>query len=106
MRSVDRVLIGLGLVVWLPAIPFAIALIIGNGAGCTLSENDVHPCVIAGIDLGLPLTLMALMGWVVIAMLPFMALTLVAGVVWGCVRIGLTWRRRRRTQRAADRPAP
>lgn len=85
--------IGLGLAAGLPAIPSAIASIIGNGAGCTLSEDDVHPCVIAGIDLGLPLTLMAPMGWGVIAMLPVMALTLVAGVVWGGVRIGLAWRR-------------
>lgn len=92
MRTVERTLLGLGLLVWLPAIPFALALLAASLTGCLLSKGAVHPCIVAGIDFGPPLTLMALMTWVVIALLPFMALTLVVGLGWGLVRLVLVWR--------------
>lgn len=98
MRTVERTLFGLGLLVWLPAIPFALALLAAGLTGCVLSESAMNPCVIAGVDFGPPLTLMALMGWVVIAMLPFMALTLVVGLGWGLVRLVLVWRRARQAR--------
>ncbi|WP_204262992.1 hypothetical protein [Methylobacterium sp. BTF04] len=107
--SWERALLYVGLLVWLPAIPFALALAIANFTGCELSENDVRPCVVAGLDIGLPLTLMGLMGWLVIALLPFMALTLLAGAAWGFVRLIVAWRRSIRTRKtpkpdfAADR---
>jgi hypothetical protein len=72
---------------------FGIALAIGDLAGCELSEAEVRSCVIGGFDLGLPLTMMSIMGWIVLALLPFMALTLGIGCLWAAVRIGRHVRR-------------
>ena len=88
------------LLVWLPALMFGIALAVGDLAGCDLSEAEVRPCVIGGIDFGLPLTMMSVMGWVVLALLPFMALTLGIGSLRAAVRIGRHVRHAVRAQSA------
>lgn len=88
-------------VVWLPALLFATALIVANAAGCQLNEARVMPCVIAGIDFGAPLTMMGIMGWLVLALLPFMALTLVGRVGWGAVLL-IKAARRAAARRAAE----
>ncbi len=86
-RPVGRAVLVGCLLVWLPALMFGIALAVGNLAECELSEAEVRPCVIGGFDLGLPLTVMSVMGWIVLALLPFMALTLGIGRLWAAVRI-------------------
>ena len=112
-RLAARAFLAVSLLVWLPAVPFGIALSVGTLAGCERSEATVRPCVIARLDFGLPLTLMGIMGWFVVALLPLMALTLLIGVLWGGLRLaGAMWaavrssRAGRGRSPAASRAAP
>ena len=57
-------LIAATVIVWLPFAIFLVALALSSATGCALNEATVNPCVIAGIDLGGPLTDALIGGWV------------------------------------------
>ncbi|KMO41300.1 hypothetical protein VQ02_06020 [Methylobacterium variabile] len=80
------VLLGL-LIVWMPAILLALSLIVTRLTGCQVNEARAHPCRIAGIDIGGTLYTMMVMGWLVIPLLPFMALSLIGGAVAGVLAL-------------------
>lgn len=85
-------------IVWLPALACITSMVVGDLAGCQLGEAGVQPCTIAGIDVGGPLAMMFVMGWLAIALVPFMVVTLILSVIV----IGLAmWRRVR--QRVIER---
>lgn len=83
-RGNRRRLVLLGvLVVWTPFLLLILALVVARLTGCAVDEGGVHPCRIAGIDIGRLLYRMMVMGWLVLPLLPFMALTAIGGVVAG-----------------------
>ncbi|WP_407529196.1 hypothetical protein [Methylobacterium oryzisoli] len=79
---------------WLPALLFAAGLSLAGLTGCPVNEAQVQPCRVAGIDIGGLLYGLTMMGWIVIALLPVMLLTLLAGLVGGAVAL---WRARRQS---------
>jgi hypothetical protein len=76
-----------------PIISVVIAGSIANAHGCRLDENGIYPCLINGVDYGRELATMAMMGWLMLATLPFGAM---AGFVLLviCVLHFISWRRR------------
>lgn len=67
------------IVIWLPVILLTIAILVSSIADCRLDEGSAHPCVILGVDLGNLLYSFAVSGWLMLATLPFMALTV---LIW------------------------
>lgn len=57
-------------VAFLPLFSVAIAGGIANANGCELDEGSVHPCVVAGTDMGETLYAMGVMGWLMLATIP------------------------------------
>lgn len=96
-----RVVLLATVIVWLPALACITSMVVGDLAGCQLSEAGVRPCVIAGIDAGGPLAMMFIMGWLAIALVPFMAVTLILSVI---VIGAAVWRHVR--QRGLERQTP
>ncbi|MGN7124943.1 hypothetical protein [Methylorubrum thiocyanatum] len=66
-------------VVWMPALLFALGFALVHLTGCRADEASAHPCLVAGIDIGGLLYALLMMGWLVVLLLPFMLLTL---VIW------------------------
>ena len=68
---------------WAPVVLAVLSSVAASALGCTVNEAAVHPCTVAGLDIGEPLAVMFLMGWVAILALPAMLGTLVGWfVVW------------------------
>lgn len=67
---------GLLIVLWmvLPLLSVFTAYTIGNAFNCQVDEGGVHPCVVAGQDIGEPLYTMGVLGW-------FMFITIPSGLV-------------------------
>ncbi|TGE01753.1 hypothetical protein [Methylobacterium nonmethylotrophicum] len=80
------------LIVWTPAILLAVALILARLTGCEVNEARSNPCRVAGLDIGGLLHTMMVTGWLVIPLLPVMALTLIGGVVAGGLALFGIWR--------------
>lgn len=76
-------------IVWTPALMLALGLGLAFLTGCRVDEGSRHPCVVCGFDLGGLLYTLTMMGWLMIPMLPFMALSILFGVgagLWALVR--------------------
>ncbi len=87
------------LIVVLGAGPLILALIAGGIAGvlgCTLNEGGVYPCPFIGHDLGEPLVVMFVLGWLAFATLPFALIALGVWFATLCIYVFARWRRRRR----------
>jgi hypothetical protein len=86
-------------IVFVSASPLLCALIAGviaNTLGCQLDEGNVHPCLIAGVDLGEILYAMGVLGWLTLATMPMGALALVGWLVaLAVIATRSIWRRRR-----------
>jgi hypothetical protein len=87
-------LIAIVIIAIAPLIPSLIALAIATPLGCELNEGGTAPCVIAGVDFGVPLTVMALTGIFVVFTLP---LGLILFSIW-CIAAGVVFFRRRRSR--------
>ena len=75
--------------------------IIAQVLGCQLDEGNIHPCSLAGIELGAVLYGMGVMGWLTLATIPFGGLAL---LLWGAAAIvlaGRTWWHRRQAETGA-----
>lgn len=77
-----------------PIIPVLTAGVIAGIFSCPLDEGSVHPCIIAGYDMGDTLYAMGVMGWGMLATLPLggflfalSAITFVAQLIWRIIRI-------------------
>ncbi|MET7241837.1 hypothetical protein ABZT49_00555 [Methylobacterium sp. EM32] len=79
-------LLGLA-IVWTPFLLLLLSLAIARLTGCEVNEGRANPCRIAGLDIGGALYAMMVMGWLVLPLLPFMALSLVGGAVAGIVAL-------------------
>jgi hypothetical protein len=74
----------------LPIVSVFLAMGLASYGGCQLDEGSVHPCVIAGVDLGETLYGMAVAGWFAIGTLPILA---ALALVWAAIE---AWRFARR----------
>ncbi|RDE08544.1 hypothetical protein [Pelagibacterium lacus] len=81
------VLVALG-----PVISVYLAYLVAEPNGCRLDEAGVYPCVINGVDYGGLLAGMAIMGWLMLASIPFGAVALAVWVIVLLVHL-LYWRR-------------
>lgn len=73
-----------------PLLSTLIAGAMASAHGCPLDEGSVHPCIVAGKDIGEMLYSMGVMGWLMLITLPT---GLIAGVVILVVFIVLRVRR-------------
>lgn len=78
-------------IVWTPFLLLVLSLVLARLTGCEVNEARANPCRIAGIDIGGLLYSTMVMGWVVIPLLPFMALTLIGGLATGIVALVRAW---------------
>ena len=95
MRQLRGLFIGyfvIALAAGWPLMSVVIAGTVASWNGCTLHEGFVNPCVVNGRDVGETLYAMGVMGWFMLATLPFGA---IAFVVWTLVWL---WLHRRRTK--------
>ena len=53
-----------------PILSVLCAVTIASLLDCKLSEGDAHPCICLGVDIGVPLTFLSIMGWLAIITLP------------------------------------
>jgi hypothetical protein len=77
MRNVRSLLIGYAVIAMLTGWPVVLATVAGVTAslyGCTLNEAGVHPCVVAGRDVGPTLYSMGMTAWFLIALIPLGAI--------------------------------
>lgn len=74
---------------WLPAILVAIAIGVRGLTGCQVDEGNVHPCPVAGYDIGDLLNTFFVSGWLMLATLPFMMLT---ALIWAARAVFLVGR--------------
>ncbi|MFC0407713.1 hypothetical protein [Roseomonas elaeocarpi] len=79
------------LLVWTPAILLVLGLILTRLTGCAVDEAGRHPCRIAGIDIGGLIQVLVMMGWLMIPLLPLMALTVLGGLAVGAMMLFGAW---------------
>ncbi len=92
-RWIRRTAIGLGIVSALCLLPVAAVLLsigLAQLGGCTLNEAAVHPCIIAGHDLGHFLYSLSIFVWLMLITGPILMLALAAWIMLGVV--ALAWR--------------
>jgi hypothetical protein len=69
--------------------------------GCTVNESSPTPCVVFGVDIGRPLYILRVMGWLGIVTLPSGGIALVLYTVF-VVAESMIARRKRRAQARAE----
>ncbi|MEP9377624.1 hypothetical protein ABLE91_12970 [Aquabacter sp. CN5-332] len=97
IRAYSLSLLCIALFALFPVISVALVSLVATAAGCTVNEGGVHPCLIAGADLGGLLYTMGVLGWLGLVTLPVGAILL---AVWAVLLLGhLGWRALRRPPR-------
>jgi hypothetical protein len=77
----------------LPLLSVAGASVVASLGGCPLDEGSIHPCIIAGMDLGEQLYTAGVLGWLMLVTIPAGILASVGlGIIW--LVHYLVWRRR------------
>lgn len=80
------------LIVWTPFLLLVLSLVVTRLTECMVNEAGAQPCRIASLDVGGLLYTLMMMGWLVIPLLPFMALTLIGAAVAGVLALfGIRW---------------
>ncbi|WP_312794716.1 hypothetical protein [Tianweitania sp.] len=77
-----------------PLLATLLAAAVAMPLGCEINEAGTAPCVIAGVDFGVPLTVLALMGFFLIYTVP---LGLIFLLIW-CIAAGVIFYRRSRSR--------
>ena len=80
------VLIIATILAWLPAICLVVTVGVAAATGCRVDEGSVHPCIVAGHDIGDALYAGLMMVWAIVLAFPFMIGTVVLWVFF------LRWR--------------
>ena len=75
-----------------PVISLLTSIGIANAGGCQLDEGNVHPCPLLGVDFGMPLYAMAVLGWMTLMTVPLGGMAL---AVWAVAALVLYIRARR-----------
>jgi hypothetical protein len=84
MRALRIVMIVIVALCLLPFVSLAISLGLADLGACQLDEGSVHPCLIAGVDLGAALYAMSVVAWVGIVAVP---LLMAALLLWGGIEL-------------------
>lgn len=95
VRVTVRVLAAVTGLVWLIPIHFALAMALANGLGCRVTESGPTPCIVRGVDIGGYLAFSGVTGWIAIALLPVMLLTVLGWLGLAVVALARRMRRRR-----------
>ena len=64
-----------------PILSVLVASGIANVTGSRLDEGDPHPCIILGVDIGVPLYCMLVAGWFVLITIPTGLLAIVVTIL-------------------------
>jgi hypothetical protein len=91
-RAGRRALLVMALLAWVPALLFAAGFGLAHLTGCRVDEARTYPCPVAGHDIGGLLYGLLMMGWLLIPLLPFMALTLLLVLGLGLAALYRAWR--------------
>ncbi len=75
-----------------PVLSVLLASLIANSLGCRLDEGDVHPCKCLGVNIGEPLYVMGVAGWLALVTLPT---GLIAMITFLVVTVSSAWWKRR-----------
>ena len=86
MRAFRIVMAVVSAVCLLPFVSLALALAVAALGQCRVDEGSVHPCIIAGIDLGSALYFMNVVPWLGLGTLPLLAVVLLLWVIVELVR--------------------
>ncbi len=89
-RWMRRSAIGLGVVTAICLLPVAAVLLslgLARLGHCTLNEAAVHPCVIAGRDIGSFLAALFVLGWLMLITGPILNLALTAWIMLGVIAL-------------------
>lgn len=79
------------LVGWAPVLAILAGAALSSFLGCHVDEGSVHPCMVAGIDVGYPLYIMLVSGWLILGTWPIILMTC---VLWLWLLVRLVLRRR------------
>ncbi len=85
MRGFRISMVGTVLICLLPIMAVLLSTATASLGGCKLDEASVHPCVIAGVDIGGTLGALFIMGWLGVMTLPLLGM---AVLVWAAVELG------------------
>ena len=80
-----------------PLVSVLVASGFASALDCPLDEGSVHPCMLAGVDIGETLYAAFVVGWLMLLTLPVL---LVTALVW--IVLGVRVIRRRRARRMAS----
>lgn len=83
-----------------PIISVIAAGFVAGSLGCTLDEGSIHPCVVAGIDLGAVLYAMGVAGWLMLATGPLLIILI---LIWMIIGLRAILRRLRQPTSRLDR---
>jgi hypothetical protein len=86
------ILAAIVLIALAPLLSLLAASVIASAGDCVLNEGDVHPCIVAGLDVGGVLSFLFVSGWLAMATLPLGAVAL---LIWLVAAIVLYVRSRR-----------
>ena len=82
-----------------PVISVWLAYAIAEPNGCRVDEAGVYPCIVNGADIGGLLAFMALLGWLMLATIPFGAMAL---LLWAVVLVAHLIYRRTKAARSGS----
>jgi len=93
-RGLRWVLAGLTVLLLVPLLSVLATALIANTLGCAVDEGSIHPCLVAGTDIGGLLYTMGMMGWLMIFTAPLTVLALLGWLVAGLLAVAriLRWR--------------
>ena len=89
-------LVMIALFAFAPIISVIAASLIAEANGCGLDEGSIHPCLVAGSDLGSTLYTLFVLGWFALATLPlggaaffvWLATLIIHRIAWGQMQKG------------------
>ena len=64
------VVLGLFLFTFWPVLSILLVSAVAKATGCSVDESQVHPCLVAGLDLGPALYTLGVLGWCTLLTVP------------------------------------
>ena len=76
-------LVAVTLIAFAPVLSVLTTSAIATALGCKVDEGNIHPCLIAGLDIGGMLYGMGVMGWLMIPAAPLMLVAILGWIALG-----------------------
>ncbi|QND51865.1 hypothetical protein HB779_08085 [Phyllobacterium sp. 628] len=77
----------LTIIALLPLFSVLTTYMLATALGCSVDEGSVHPCLMAGLDIGDLLYTMGVMGWLMIPAAPLLLIAVLGWIAVGVVSI-------------------